>query len=220
MKPWTRGVPRLVFSSDVNVVWFGNSLFYGFGSSISTLPQKVAALAPIAGSGATATANPSVPGRSWAAMLPDVGTASAAWVAGKTNVLMTWEGTNSIYNDVVSAAQACTDAQTVISACRAAHPWVTATLTTIPRSGSRDSVRVAYDDLLRNNYRAYGFDMLFDVAAKVPQLAFNGDVSANFVATQAYWSETADWTHLNDAGYQLIADQLAPELRKLPRRAR
>lgn len=220
MKPWTRGASRIVFSSGVNVVWFGNSLFFGFGSSVSTLPQKVAALPPIAGSGATASANPSVPGRSWAGMLTDVGTASAAWIPGKTNVLMMWEGTNSLYNDLVTPAQAVVDAQAVVAAARAANPWVTGVLTCIPRSGNRNAQRVAYDNLLRASYKSYGFDFLFDVAAKVPTLDFDGDVPANFVATQGYWSETSDWTHLNDAGYQLIANALAPELSKLPRRAR
>jgi hypothetical protein len=227
----TRAARWLQWGAAVNVVWDGNSLVYGVGSTAgNTLPEQAAALAPMAGAGA-AWSNVGVSGQTWVDMqsATDV---DALWVNGKANVLLTWEGTNSIINSGRTPMQALGDAAAYTTARRAAHPWIIATLTTLPRQAgttitdqasrdARNADLVSYNSLLMASPQAYGFDVVVDVRPSGGPFAFTGYADGDFAAADAYWRGAEVLTnariHLANTGYALIAGYVAAALRRLPR---
>lgn len=220
--------PKLAFSSAVNLVWAGNSLVQGTGASIGakTLPNQTAALAPVTGSGA-ATVNDGISGYSWANMVTGAATIDAAWVNGKTNVLILWETTNSVFNEGLTGLQCIAAAQSYIAARRAVHPWIMVVLTTLPREAGplvstqpqRDAANaemVVFNNYVLQNRASLGADRVVNVRPAGSPFAFANYLPASFDATQTYWYETTGRIHLVDAGYAVIAGYVASVLSSLP----
>jgi hypothetical protein len=219
--------PWFAMNGGVNVIWDGNSLFAGMGASGPSgyTPAQAMALAPFSGAGAWT--NLGISGQTWRQMNGLDGGSSAdvdaAWDASRRNVLITWEGTNAVFNVGRTGLQAGGDAAAYFAARRAAHPqqWIVA-LTSLPRRGSTATCNelIAHDDYLRANWPSLGVDLLIDIRAEVPEFNFLGDSDGPFVATQIYWAESSFWIHPNDAGYALIAAAIARRIRRLPARHR
>lgn len=207
----------------INAVCDGNSLVFGVGATVPMPAQLLTKLATVSGITPTAP-NVGVSGQSTRQMNGLDGGSSAdvdaAWVAGKNNILVAWEGTNSVAFYGRTPAQGATDMTDYIAARRAVHPWWVVLLTTLPRfETGNDALLRDYNTLAKANYLAWGADVLVDVRSAGSPFNFDGETSTGFVATQSLWFETSNWVHLNDAGYAIIADRVASAIGTLSKRA-
>lgn len=158
--------------------------------------------------------------------------------AGVQNVLVAWEWTNAVTGaSKRTLTQVIQDATDYAAARRLAHPWLKiVTGTALPRmnSGADQSIVDADNALLDQvnayllaNYKAMGFDGVFDVRKAGTYFDMQGDYSiAHFNAMAAasgtYWtssdpvSPTVQHIHLNSDGYWYIATQfIVPLLQAL-----
>lgn len=249
----------LVFDSTLNFVLDGNSHIYGIGGA-QNIPRVLAKTAPISvvthpitvsydatplGGSPTnkwqsdkgiIVWNFGVSGESWRKMngLDGGGGAAltdAAWVDGKVNVLLAWEGTNSLVSGR-TPEWAISDATDYIAARRALHPgWKIIVGTVAPRQVSTqagtDSLNAsidAYNTLLRAQYLSMGADVLFDVRAAGSQLNLPDYLNATFEAAAAdasttLWAsgEVGGHTHFSSNGNVYIVNTfIMPALQSLP----
>ena len=215
---------RITFGSNVNIVCDGNSLTYGIGGT--AYPSQLAGKSPLTG-GETIT-NVGVNGQTTADMTSTHSDVDAAWDAGKTNILVAWEGTNSIANIGRTAAQAKSDLEAYITAVSAVHPWIVIIGTTIScQTHDGESQTIAlnaviddYNTLLRANYRAMGATALFEVRYPGNPFTPADYTNASFetmATTTGVWAdgETGGHVHLNTAGYLIIANLVAATLRRV-----
>lgn len=151
----------LTISPSVHVHVDANSLFAKWiAPGIETVGDLGAA---IKASGATSS-NTAIPGQSWDDMRLRADDVDAAYVPGKTNVLITGETTNQVYNLGSTTEQTIQKAQQYITARKAAHPdWIILLVGTIPRAdlATPELNRAANQRLLEvDNYqRAHLQDM-------------------------------------------------------------
>jgi hypothetical protein len=220
--PQVMGARRLKMSSTVNIVWDGNSLVAGAGADNTTrCSAQVANLPPVAGSGA-ATANIGVSGQTWRQMNGlDSGLTTdveSAWISGKKNVLICWETRNSIFTGR-TWQQAVQDGIDYIAARRLSKVWHSVILINCLPSYALDGKAEALDSAnayMAANFRAMGADILIDVQTPGSPFRFTGNSMLPFQLTQSLWAETSNWTHLNAAGYAIVAGLVAGALRRLP----
>lgn len=224
MGPILGGIAKLRFSSDVNIVFDGNSLVAGgalSSPSTQSVPAQIKPLAPL--NGVVNVVNIGVNGQTISNMRGR-GTqyADANYVAGKKNILLPWEGTNFICNTTMTG-QAAGDAFAGYCAERlSAHPdWIIVPMTTIPRfdvygSGwtiaQANAELIAFDNYLKANWRAMGCKALIDVRASG---IFTYTGTSMNTAMQPYMLENI---HYNPAGGALIAQMAADALKRLPAR--
>lgn len=71
--------------------------------------------------------------------------------------------------------------------------------------------------MLRANYRALGIDALVDVRQLGSSFQLPDYTDASFAALP-HWYEGSFRVHLNDAGYAVVAQMVAPVMRRLPLR--
>jgi hypothetical protein len=218
----TLGTPRVKFNSGVNIIFDGNSLVAGFGSTAgNTMPEQMMRLPPLLGSGATMS-NVGIGGQTTAQMTSTATDVDGAWVSGKTNILVCWEMTNSVHVGSRTGVQAAEDLAAYVAARRAAHPLLVLSMTTLPRLGDATQCQYLVDanNYLLANYRSMGIDAVVDVRA-IPQFNFTGINAGDFIidagnSPGTYW---VDWSHCNDNGYGLLANALANQIKYLPRKA-
>lgn len=215
-----RGFLRI--NSTVKVTFDGNSLVHGLFDGTPTFPDQTMLLPPLKGSGASYV-NLGIGGQSTRQMNGLDGGSSAdvdaSWDATKTNILVIWEATNSIAFYGRTVAQGVGDMIAYITARKSLHPWRVVMLTTIPRyQMGNDAQLVQWNQIARNNYRAWGVDVLVDVRAPGSVFNFDGTVAANFQATQLLWNTPDTWVHLSDQGTAVIAGMTAAGLRRIPAR--
>ena len=224
MGPLLAGVAPISFkAANTQAVFDGNSLVFGVGSSGgNNLPAQVAALGPI-NSGLTFT-NTAVSGQT----INDMRARGAEFVdvkydPSKSNVLVLWEGTNSICNSPArTGMEAIGDMIAYVAERRAANPgWKIVLLTTIPRyymqgvtSAVGNAQLVIYNNYILANYKAMDIDAVVDVRSN-PVFTYAG--AASMPPEMTPYSSDGH-THLNNAGYALIAAMVAPVLRRLPKR--
>jgi hypothetical protein len=205
---------------------------------------------PVAGSGSPARKwvsnkgvtlnNLGISGQTWRKMDGLDGYSSAdvdgAFVPGAFNILWAWEGTNSIAGGA-SGMQAVSDATTYIAHRRAANPWNKIIGGTVPprMDSSSDQTLVSnvnaqidiYNAYLLANYKAMGFDAVFDVRQagspfNLPNYlldTFNTNAAAT--ATSPYWASDSNGihVHLSNIGNDYVIRQcLAPVIRRLRRK--
>ncbi|QJE03052.1 SGNH/GDSL hydrolase family protein [Massilia forsythiae] len=207
--------------AGVNVVFDGNSLVAGFqaSSQAKSTPSQMAALPPL--SGAVSVTNIGVSGQTINQMRGRGSQyADGAYVAGKKNILLAWEGTNTVCNNgsAKTGLAAAADMASYVKERLAAHPdWVIVMMTTLPRFGIEawsipdgNAQLQAYDDYLRANWRAMGCKGLVDVRAR-GVFTYTGPTMSAVMSP--YMAETI---HCNDLGYGLIAQYCATGLRRLP----
>jgi len=226
MGPILGGSPRIRFGANVNIACDGNSLTAGVGG----YPWPNSLKAKTAFTGCTVS-NFASAGHTTQQMISGAGEVDAAWVDGKTNVLVAWEGTNSICNVGRTAAQAAQDMADYIAGRLALHPWIILLGTCLPRqtnagqaaTTAQNAVIEAYNALLRANYRAYGAKGMFDVRAAGSPFNLADYQMATFESaySSALWadSETGNHIHLSSAGYHVLDDSfIEPALKRLPAR--
>jgi len=224
MGPILGGVPRMQYSgAAANVVFDGNSLVAGFQASSSNMamPAQMSRLPPL--NGGVNVTNIGVSGQTINQMRGR-GTqyADGSYVTGKKNILLAWEGTNTICNNgsAKTGLAAAADMATYVQERLAAHPgWFIVMMTTLPRFGIEawsiadgNAQLQAYDDYLRANWRAMGCKALVDVRAG-GVFVYTGTTMDSKMAP--YMAETI---HCNDTGYGLVAQYCADVLKRLPAR--
>lgn len=219
-------------NATVAVKMDGNSLVYGYRNPGpgTTIAQNLVSqsTSPLYGSGITVTNN-GVNGQTWADMLSGL----PSFTASKTNVVIAWEGTNSIQAGR-TAAQAKQDATDYIAALHAANAaFKVVLMTCLPRQGgfatnfasiaAYNAELDSYNALLRTDYVSMGAVALCDVRKAGGVFDMGGDYSnAQFAAcdTRAgatVWLEptTGSAIHMTDAGDAVIATMLASTLRRI-----
>lgn len=227
MGPMMSGFAPLKYvSSAVNVRGDGNSLMAGTGGT--SLTTQLEGRAPLSG---FTILNYGIAGQNTLQMISAATDVDGGWVAGKTNVLLLWEGSNNICNIGRSAAQSVQDMADYIAARQAVHPWKILLLTCLPRQTSNGQVQTTsqsieidnYNALLRANYRAIGAHVLVDIrAAGSPfnMADYNNATFESMATANGLWAtgETGNHIHLSTAGYGVIADYIVPALRRVPAR--
>jgi len=224
--PILSGAARMKYSGvGTNIVFDGNSLVYGYqaSSSAKSMPSQMAALPPL--NGAVQVSNIGVSGQNITQMRSrGAAQADARYAAGKKNILLAWEGTNTICNTGSGAGKtglaAAADMVAYVQDRLAAHPdWFIVMMTTLPRFGldawsiaDGNAHLQAYDDYLRANWRAMGCKALVDVRAG-GVFVYTGTTMDPKMAP--YMAETI---HCNDTGYGLVAQYCAAVLKRLPAR--
>jgi lysophospholipase L1-like esterase len=157
--------------------------------------------------------------------------ANGAWVNGKTNILIAWETSNTIYDEGNNTTNTIADCQSYINNLNSTHLWNAIVLmTTIPRQegatthwadiATANAQLNAADNIIRQNYRAMGAHALVDVRAGTSPFNFTGYSTSDFGAADVVglWdnSETnGNYAHLNNTGYGVIAEMIAATLRRL-----
>ena len=237
------GAPKLFRSGAlIAAAMDGNSLVLGQGGAGTTLPGVLSSLSPLLGAGVTVT-NLGVGGQTTKNMdglsdgaSPSTSTADVdgAFVGGRTNVLLVWEGTNDLYYNG-SAAAAAANLGAYIAHRKAAHPWRVVLLTVIPRlnnatttAGDTDAALNGKIDVLnatlRSTWRSLGADALADVAA--PGTAYGALMTAGVWTPAAFDAAGAGGlyytgdgagvrVHQTAAGYTYLASLVAPALARL-----
>lgn len=214
-------------AAAVNMAFDGNSLIRGQGATLAAynLVNAISRRAPVLGSGATLT-NLGVDGQTLRMMNGlDAGSSAdvdAAWAVGKTNVLVIWEGTNSLFFGR-APAQAMSELTDYIAARQAAHTWNhVAVLTVLPREqapnaggtvADMNSAIDSFNTLLRAGYLAAGATHLVEMRGTGSPWNFNTYTTADFDAAQAYYFETTGRIHCSDLGYSkasaIVSDALS-----------
>jgi lysophospholipase L1-like esterase len=230
MGPILGGLARMRFSSaGSNVVVDGNSLVYGQGSTGgNNMPAQLAAMSPLSGN--VAVTNLGISGQNLSQMRTNCADVDAAYVAGKQNVLVVWEGTNSL-NYGGSVAQAYSDTSLYCAERLALNPWIIVLMTTLPRynQGATQSATDDYNAKLASynaqilaGYKSMRAKAIVDVRQTGSPFAFSDYQFATFdqPATSGLWAagETLQRIHLSNAGYGVIAQMVANVLKRLPRR--
>lgn len=208
-------------SGAINLVFDGNSITRGQGATnaIHNLTACVARRTPYVGTSQPALQNLGVDGQTWRMMDGlDAGSSAdvdAAWTVGKTNVLIAWEGTNSLQAGR-TVLQAVGDATTYLANRQAANSWdVRVIATAMPRgqadvaSGTIAGMNAlidAWNTYIRANYIAMGFTHLIDVRTGNSPYNFNSYTAGDFTAAAPYYYQTdAVNTHPNDLGYSCLS---------------
>lgn len=215
------------------VCCLGNSLMAGVGGtppSVYLPGQSPVSIGP------SPVANVSVSSATAADLLGSVSAVTAAYVAGRTNVLIVWEITNSVQTGR-TAQQAVDDLFALAAACKAQRPWKVAVATAIPRyqwldavggpvsdakSAALNAVLDSANSLLRAQFRANGCDLLLEMRRAGSPFALAAYNSANFAAVQdasgnfLYLNESGSYVHLINFGYLEVAKVMAPQLAAMP----
>lgn len=224
--PIMGGRSGLTFSSDkVNIVFDGNSLVFGDGSTGGqTLTVQLAAMSPI--NGQISITNLGVNGQTTSQMRSAATDVNGAWVEGKTNILVVWEGTNHM-NFGASALTAYNETVNYIADRLALNPWKIVLMTTLPRRNQgatqdqTDTYNAKMDDYnarLLANYKTIGAVGIVDVRKSGSPFLLPDYLTTTFQSSSLapYWaSEGPKNIHLNNAGYGLVAGYVAQELRKI-----
>jgi hypothetical protein len=229
MGPILGGNPYLRYSSAVKITCDGNSLTNGHGDG-TPYPTQLAALSPL--SGAVTVANLGISGQVTEAMTSSAADVNAEYVAGKTNVLIAWEGINSL-NNSDTPRQAADAMWAYIAARLALHPdYLVMLMIAPPRQlGVSEANDIAfnaltdqYNVILKNEWRANGVKFLLDIRQAGSFLNLPDYTRATFAASgaQGWWAPaevgTNGLTHYSTQGYGAVAQMVATALRRMPRR--
>ena len=212
--------PQVVYSSAThNVVWDGNSLVGPIVAQLSNGSLLNGLVVDGVG----------VAGQNIPAMTNRVATyVTPKFVAGKKNVLLVWEFTNSLCNNPgYTAEQAWSQMETYLATVKAGNPnWIIVMLTTLPRYGlfgetsnddhsgpltiAQANARLnAADVFIKERYRAAGVAAIVDVRS-------SGDFVYTGADTPLHPEFYLDTTHLNTAGNAVVVGLINPVLQFLP----
>lgn len=201
---------------NIHVTFDGNSLV---DPNYSTLCTSLQGLQPI--NGRITISNYGLSGQTTQNMSNSAADVDNSFVVGKTNYLLIWEITNSIFNSGKTGLAACADMVTYISGRLALHPWLPVLLTCIPRGSNLGSTWTAVtgeteleaaNTYIRANYLAMGCVAYVEARRTGGPFDFTDSTNAaNFPAS--LWS---DMTHPNSAGKAIIAQYISDVLRYQP----
>lgn len=211
-------------STTHNIVFDGNSLIAGTGASTQYVANKVMA-DPIF-NGMTVKSY-GIVGQTWESMQSNITDVNASYVAGRRNILIVWEHTNTIVALNKTADQSLADMQAYIDAVKAVNDWEVYALTTLPRRQKHSSKTIAesnailidVNNKMKANWKSLGLDGVIDIRDKNSPFYLSSFENAQWLALDPYinaserMSGNGDYIHLNAAGYDLIAKYVVQKLR-------
>lgn len=223
------GVPMVRYlSAETNLVFHGNSLVSG-PYVASPFPARVQTTPPV--NNQVTCINRGSPGSKWSDLMGEgVASIDPLFVAGKHNVLVVWEGTNTIKNNGYNGTACYNNAANYTAARLAAREWIIVHMTMIPcrystfTDANADSVASAtntYNDLLRANWRGMGAKALVDLGQIGSPFVPPSNNSTTAFSAMTYngspiWTPSeAQWVHLNDNGYAAVAALVSATLMRL-----
>lgn len=226
-------VPLVKYTSaTAKIVFHGNSLVYGASGATDPMPAQVYRSSLI--NQQVICSNQGVNGQTTQDMINSGGTIDNLFATGKSNVLVVWEGHNSIntlMNGGASGEEATASAweqmKTYVAQRLAAKPWKIVLMTVLPSRRSIDTnatcnsindAYVAYNDLMKAEWRSIGASALVDMVQPGSPFIMPDWSLASFEAI-SLWSEGdgGQWVHLNNEGYGVIAEYVVDKLRRLRR---
>lgn len=245
MGPILGGSPFVRFASDsAVVVCHGNSITFGqSGATIPTgaYPYQLQRLTPV--NNRLTCVNKGVNGQRWSGMRTQGAEVDALFVEGKQNVLLAWEGHNSIIGGGLTPAQAWADCQAYCADRLAAHPrWKIIHATTLPAcyqnwsdsdSANSNALLEQYNALLRAGWQSTGAKGLVEMRQAGSPFAFANYQRSTFIAAnisgQSLWPPNdqnggvpdgqnvgqLQWVHPSDVGYTAIAQMWAAVMRSV-----
>lgn len=203
-------------SDNVAITFDGNSLV---DPNFSTLCTSLQNLQPI--NKRITISNFGLSGQTVQNMISSAADVDNSYVAGKTNYLLIWEITNSIFNSGKTGLAACTDMTNYITARLAVHPWLPIVLTCLPRGSNLGSTWTAVtgetqlqaaNSYISANYITMGCVDFVEVRRTGGPFDFTDSTNAaNFPIS--LWT---DWTHPNSAGKAIVAQYISDVLRNQP----
>lgn len=176
--------------------------------------------------------NLGISGQTTQSMINNATDVENAYVDGEKNILVLWEGTNSICNAGDTAAQAIQAMTTYIAARRASKQWAfILLLTCLPRQRSTQADTLAknaaldsYNATVLSSYKDMGATHVVDVrqvGSPFNMPDYNLQTFEDMAASTGLWAANEVGAHVHlDAGYGVIAQMVAAELRRLPVSAR
>lgn len=212
------------YTASTHIVWDGNSLFQ---TGIPLTPNRVMALAPLAGSGVT-WANVAIAGQTWQNMTATATDVDGAFSSTRQNVLVLWEHTNAICNAGRTVEQCYTDMVAYITARRLVVPDLRIlVLQTLPRQEFTPSI--AYSTVMQINVALQQIDKLvqdnrhaLDIAVCPMRgpgspFALTGYAEEDFAAIGSLYSETTPGmrVHLGPAGQDVAQKYILAALQRL-----
>lgn len=231
--PILGGSPRLRYGTGgVAITGDGNSLMYGMGSTGGqNMTTQLAQLAPI--NGAINITNVGINGQRTPSMTSDAADVDAAYVPGKINILLAWEGFNHIVGNGATPQQAYDAMATYITAQTAKYPWWVIPITCLPFYGGDGSSQAyldssnqlldQYSALLKANWKSIGCKGVVDVKQAGSVFALPDYQRATMKTLAQYYmleydgvSTVSKQVHLNNSGYAKVAAMVANTLRLLP----
>ncbi len=217
-------VRRGIDWAQAHLIFDGDSLMASHASSAGNrVPGRVVAYPPV--NGAATSSMLAISGQTVQDMIDTASDVDAAFNPARTNVLITFAGTNGMIDGGAVQADRM---RTYLAARKAAHPELLVVLGgLIPRYepgtltvADRNERMVAYNALCRSNWRTWGADAFFDTRPAggpfdLPDWSLGSFTRAE---TLPLWS-TADtagvYTHLSDVGAAYVARQISDALRRL-----
>lgn len=226
MGPLLGGRPILRYGTATAViVVHGNSLVNGQSGATSSFPAQLQAQEPFL-TGATCY-NRGTDGLRTYQMTSEYGSRiDPLFNAAKDNILVVWEGRNSIYNGGRTPAQAWDEIVAYCAQALAARPtWKIVLMTCLPhrlteyndaQCDAANDLVDEFNTLMLANWRASGAVACVDVVQ--PGSPFRAlRTLTDFTAIQHLWSPTESfWVHLSNEGYGVIAGYVASVLKRLP----
>ena len=216
---------RIEFDSNkTNIVFVGNSLVYGDqygGVTYRTWEAKLEAVAPILGSGISIV---NLGHNGWnIPALTNGADSSTAFVEGKTNIMLFYEGTNSLTAGR-SASNVFSDLATFCETRLSEHPWKIILVSTLPfyiagwtdsDSETINANAIAFNSLMEHQHRALGCVGFANVRRPgTPWGSMPDYTQASFNASSMSTLWSSDRVHPSEAGNVELAKLLAPELRR------
>jgi lysophospholipase L1-like esterase len=206
-----------------NIVFDGNSIFAGVGAGTNEarIDWNVgfnigpAAMKSAVGQYQISANNVAIAGQTDAQIRSNATDIQSKFVAGRQNIIIYFEGTNSIATGVTGV----TAAQTALGYCadrKADNPaWLIMLVGTIPRGGvtlTQKQYFYDYNNYLKNNLSPHA-DLYVDL--QLPNSPFNlSDWSDAAMDATGYYA-SPDRTHPSPAGHKYIAERICEGLRRL-----
>ncbi len=210
--------------SQAHIIFDGDSLMASHASSVGNrIPGRVVAYPPV--SGASTSSMLAIGGQTTQDMIDSAADVDAAFNPARTNVLITFAGTNGMLD---GASMQADRMRTYIAARQAANPGLIVVLGgLIPRYETsaisvdeRNNRMVAYNAMCRANWRTWGASAFFDTRPPGGPFDLPDWTLGSFTRAETLplWS-TADtagvYTHLSDVGAAYVARQISDALRRL-----
>lgn len=220
--------PRLKLGQDVHIHIDANSLFARW---IAPGLETVGNFGKLVSSSGATTSNSAIPGQTWDDMRLAASDVDSAYVSGKTNVLVTGETTNQVYNAGSSVEQTIQKAQQYITARKLAHPdWIILLVGTIPRAdlATPELNRAANQKLIevdayhKANMLDVGIHGFVDIRRFAPEwFALRSDgATAAFMDSldvcNSYDGKVPDMVHPVNVARTAFADAVALGITQLP----
>ena len=217
-------VRRGIDWAQAHLIFDGDSLMASHASSVGNrVPGRVVAYPPV--NSAATSSMLAIGGQTTQDMIDAASDVDAAFDNARTNVLITFAGTNGMIDGAAAQADRM---RTYIAARKAAHPDLLVVLGgLIPRYESsaisisdRNNYMVAYNALCQANWRTWGAAAYFNPRPAGGPFDLPDWSLESFTRSETLplWS-TADaqgvYTHLSDVGAAYVARQISDALRRL-----